>query len=493
LNNLSLRTGLVVVGLMMGCTEQSAVAPTPTPAPVPLSERMSIEALTAHLDALEGLADANEANRAHLTQGYLDSADYIEGRLAAAGIPVVRESFEVRRWSLDDSTLAIEGVAVSHAVLFGSTAGTASAEIVPVDLVLPPGPANTSTSGCEPSDFVDFPAGAIALLQRGTCTFATKALNAEAAGASAVVLFNEGQPGRLETLEGTLDPAPAIPVVGVSFAVGESLASGGGVATVAVESDVVVGTDDNLIATLPGSGHSEAGVILLGAHLDSVPEGPGVNDNGSGSAFLLELLLQAHEAGFEPAHPVQFAWWGAEEIGLVGSYAWAYDETTGQPDAARLDALDAYLNYDMMASSRGMRFIYDGDGSDIADGGASRASGAIEAVYAEWFADRDLDTFAEGMFVPTDSYWFVLEGVPTGGLFSGAFQYDPCYHLACDRRSEIDETLYLELARAGAHTLEVLAEREGPASSRLAPRQRMPDADTRPRPMGCHDHAVFDR
>ncbi len=493
--------GLVFTGLLAyvaaSCTEEEVGIDPPESAPETLADQMSIDALTAHLQALEDLADANAGNRANLTQGYFDSIDYIEDALTEAGIPVERESFEIRRWSLDGSELSVDADPLDHEPLYGSGAGSATAEVVPVDVIVPPGAENASTSGCESADFTGFPAGAIALVQRGSCTFSTKALNAEAAGASAVIVFNEGQPGRTAVLEGTLDEAPLIPVVGVSYATGESLLSAPDAdpafATVSVDSTSLVELDENLLATLPGSGHSEDGVILLGAHLDSVPEGPGINDNGSGSAFLLELLLQAHESGFEPAHPVQFAWWGAEEIGLVGSYAWAYDEQTGQPDAARLDALDAYLNYDMMASSRGDRFVYDGDGSAVDDGGSSAGSGAIEAVYAEWFDDRGLNTQPEPMFVPTDSYWFVLEGVPTGGLFSGAFQYDPCYHLACDRLSEIDPVLYEELAKAGAHTLEVLAEREGPATARLAPRVPVSDAADRPRPMGCHDHAVFDR
>ena len=74
----------------------------------------------------------------------------------------------------------------------------------PLNVPIGDTPAGTTVSGCAASDFNGFPAGNIALVQRGTCTFGAKAANAKAAGASAVVIFNEGQPGRDGVLEGTL-------------------------------------------------------------------------------------------------------------------------------------------------------------------------------------------------------------------------------------------------------------------------------------------------
>ena len=74
------------------------------------------------------------------------------------------------------------------------------------------------------------------------------------------------------------------------------------------------------IADLPG--RSRGGAVLLGAHLDSVANGPGINDNGSGSALVLEIARQARRLGVRPARGLRFAFWGAEELGLVGSTAY---------------------------------------------------------------------------------------------------------------------------------------------------------------------------
>ena len=90
------------------------------------------------------------------------------------------------------------------------------AAVTPVDVNLVP--PRASTSGCEAADFAGFPAGNIALIQRGTCSFGIKAVNAQAAGASAVIIFNQGDtPLREDLIVGTLLPDGAtvtIPVVG---------------------------------------------------------------------------------------------------------------------------------------------------------------------------------------------------------------------------------------------------------------------------------------
>jgi aminopeptidase Y len=106
----------------------------------------------------------------------------------------------------------------------GGIDGTAQGTLLPVDLVLPPTPAPSSTSGCEASDFAGFVAGSIALIQRGTCTFNLKALNAMAAGAAGVIIFNEGQPGRTDAGVFLLGDGVTIPVLFASFAVGNELA-----------------------------------------------------------------------------------------------------------------------------------------------------------------------------------------------------------------------------------------------------------------------------
>ena len=172
--------------------------------------------------------------------------------------------------------------------------------------------------------------GRIALIQRGGCSFALKVANAQTAGAAAVILFNQcNTPDRCVTLTNITAVPPAgsafttinVPVVGVSFAAGELLARAGSTATVAVVND----PQANVIAELDG--RNDDNVVMAGAHLDSVPAGPGINDNGSGSAALLEIAQQI--AKVKPENTLRFAWWGGEEDGLVGSTAYVNGLSAG--------------------------------------------------------------------------------------------------------------------------------------------------------------------
>ena len=169
-----------------------------------------------------------------------------------------------------------------------SGSGDVTAPVQPVDVVVPIGNSqpSTSNSGCEPSDFDDFTAGNVALMQRGTCDFAVKAENAEDAGASAAIIFNEGQPGRTDLLAGTLGGnGLAIPVLGLSYADGAEL-----VESARAQDDDVhafastlseIRPTKNVIADTK-KGDKEK-TLVVGSHLDSVVEGPGINDNGSGT------------------------------------------------------------------------------------------------------------------------------------------------------------------------------------------------------------------
>lgn len=201
--------------------------------------------------------------------------------------------------------------------------------------------ARASTSGCEVANFagLDFSGpNDIALIQRGGCTFTVKALNAEVAGAEAVIIFNQGDASagdRFGLLVGTLGGPNVvdIPVVGASFAQGEALAAAGSTAQVLV--DFVVRSSFNVIAELPG--RNDDNVVMAGAHLDSVPEGPGINDNGSGSAALLEVAQATSK--LRPENTLRFAWWGKEEGGLVGSTQWV-----AQQSQAELDRIARFIN-----------------------------------------------------------------------------------------------------------------------------------------------------
>ena len=338
---------------------------------------------------------------------------YVESRLDDAGYDVDLQEFDFE--SFDLSVLeqtSPDPIAFEYGVDFLENAftpvvpeGTASGTLVPVDVAGP-------DSGCEAADFDGFPAGAIALVKRGTCGFADKALNADAGGAAGVIVYNDGAAADRFGLISMIGETPGldIPAVFVTFEVGDLLASDGPrEVTVTVEGEIR--TTTNVLAELPGRRNNDR-VVMAGAHLDSVTPGPGINDNGSGSAALLETALQMAEN--RPRNTVRFAWWGAEESGLLGSTHYveqlSFDEQL---------EIALYLNFDMVASTNFVRFILDGDGSEFGAPGPI-GSDRIEALFAGFFEDRGLATDETAFDGRSDYGPFIAVGIPAGGLFTGA-------------------------------------------------------------------------
>ncbi|KQZ07401.1 aminopeptidase [Agromyces sp. Root1464] len=413
-----------------------------------LLECVRVDGVLEHQQALQDIADANGGNRAAGTTGYTESVDYVVDTLEAAGWNVELDGFDftyVPPPTLQQ--LAPTPATYESAVFTGTGYGDITGNVVPVDIVLAP-PRDPVTSGCEDSDFVGFPAGSIALIQRGTCEFGVKAVNAQEAGAAAVIMFNQGNTElRSGLLTGTLfgvNQTPlSIPVVGASFADGAKLAQAGSTAHVVVSSPESR-PQVNVIAELPGK--NDGNVVMAGAHLDSVQAGPGINDNGSGSSALLEIAQQMSK--LQPENTLRFAWWGAEESGLLGSRAYVADQVA----AGTLDDVALYLNFDMVASPNYIFMVYDGDesGWDAPEGvpipeGSTQIEDLFESYYT-WAGVPYDDAQFSGR---SDYQAFIQNGVPAGGLFTGAevvktpaqaeiwggtagAQYDPCYHLVCD-------------------------------------------------------------
>jgi Zn-dependent M28 family amino/carboxypeptidase len=444
----------------------NAAVPTDTSE---LREAVTADAIMDHLAELQKIADNNGDTRASGTPGYDASVDYIEDLLLAAGYEVTRQDFLFNSFR-ELSEPVFEQVSPNEVTYVPdvdfftaeySGSGDVEAPLQAVDLVLPPGEeASTSNSGCEPEDFADFVDGNIALVQRGTCDFSVKAHNAFVAGAVGVIIFNEGQEGRTETLAATLGDAFSddLPVIGTSFEIGNELAAllDEGEVVIHLATDTLIELDvptQNLIAETP-TGRDDR-VVMAGAHLDSVPAGPGINDNGSGSATLLEIALQMAAADIEPRNAVRFAWWGAEEAGLVGSQFYVDSLTKSEAKDVEL-----YLNFDMIGSPNYARFVYDGDGSAFGIRGPA-GSHAIEDVFEEFFASQGLASEPTAFDGRSDYDAFITAGIPAGGLFTGAedvkseeqvalygglatfegepVSYDPCYHQACDSLDPIGD------------------------------------------------------
>ncbi|WP_106402758.1 M28 family metallopeptidase [Actinocorallia populi] len=451
--------------LIMAAAAASPVAAAPDPQAQ--AAAVKPDAVQRHLRALQKLAEANGGTRASGTPGYAASRDYIVRQLRKAGYKPTVQEFQFPFFS-ENSTAAFEQL-TPDAVTYRPTpadgsslgdfftmeysgSGDATGTVRPVDVMIPPGAEpNSSTSGCEASDFAGFPAGAVALVQRGTCTFYDKAVNAQAAGAAAVILFNEGQEGRADVLTGTLGaPDLSIPVIGTSYAIGADLADPAGT-TVHVKTDTTSDTRTtwNVLAETRRGNPDD--VIMSGSHLDSVPVGPGVNDNGSGSAALLELALRSNR--LKPKNKMRFAWWGAEENNLLGSTH--YVNALSEDESSRIAM---YLNYDMIGSPNHVYFIYDGDDSDATGAPAGpEGSAEIEKVFERYFDRRGLPHKGTDFDGRSDYGPFIAAGIPSGGLFTGAEgvktaeeaalfggtagqAYDPCYHAPCDTIDNINPT-----------------------------------------------------
>ncbi len=409
-----------------------------------LLECVRLEGVRAHQAALQAIADGNGGTRAAGTSGYTASVNYVVDTLEAAGWNVTLDEFPFV--FVPPSTLQqLTPVAATYetGAYTGSGFGTITGNVIPVDLNLTP-PRSVVTSGCEAADYagLDFSGPLdIALIQRGTCTFGTKAVTAQAAGAEAVIIFNQGNtPAREGLIVGTLGGSVLIPVVGASFAQGVALSQAGSTALVDVdppESRPQV----NVIAELPGANNDN--VVMAGAHLDSVRAGPGINDNGSGSAALLEVAEQIGK--LRPQNTVRFAWWGAEEAGLIGSREYV----AGLSQAER-DRIALYLNFDMVGSPNYVFMVYDGDQSGFtAPVPVPEGSVQIEKLFESYYTIAR-QPYDDAQFSGRSDYQaFILNGIPAGGLFTGAevvktpaqqaiwggtagAQFDPCYHLACD-------------------------------------------------------------
>lgn len=425
-----------------------------------LLECVTLEGVREHQEALQKIADNSQdpvypGTRAAGTDGYARSVEYVAGLLEDAGYQVTLDPVDITfNFPAVLNQLTPVQAEYETGVFTGSGSGTVEGQVFPVDINLTP--PRASTSGCEAADFagIDWSGeNDIALVQRGTCFFGTKAYYAEQAGAEAIIIFNQGNTPDREGLivadaTSVDEPIPGapgpvthgIPVVGASFADGVALSEPGSTAFVEV-SPAETRTDFNVIAELPGKNPDN--VVMAGAHLDSVIEGPGINDNGSGSAALLETALLM--SNLNPQNTLRFGWWAAEEQGLVGSA----DYVAGLSQAER-DRIALYMNYDMVGSPNYIFMVYDADQSTFpAPVPIPPGSAAIEDVYESYYTlvgEPYDDTEFSGR---SDYEAFILAGIPSSGLFTGAEEpktaqqeaiwggtagqpFDPCYHLACD-------------------------------------------------------------
>lgn len=460
------KTFSTAVTLLAACTLTAAGCGTKAPEPGPssqsqppavssaatnfaddLAKKVTADAMLAHLKKLQEIADANGGNRALGTSGYAASVNYIANALKDKGFDVETDEFDVRLPFADEPSVTVDGQGVK-ALPLKYTRGTP-----PDGITGPLIPARQDdTPGCTADDYDGLNVqGAVVLVDRGKCPFGDKQTAAAARGAIALIVADnsDGDTGGA-TLGDRTDVK--IPVVGISKADGARLRGKSRKAFIKLNAGVREERTRNVVAqTKTGSTQN---VVMAGAHLDSVPEGPGINDNGSGAAAVLETALQLGSSP-DVRNAVRFGFWGAEEEGLIGSTH--YVSTL---DDEALKDLALYLNFDMLASPNPGYFTYDGDQSAPRTASVPRVpegSAGIErmlAAYLTGAGKTPQDTDFDGR---SDYDGFTQAGIPSGGLFAGAEDkkseeqaelwggkadepFDPNYHKAGDTYDHLDRT-----------------------------------------------------
>jgi Zn-dependent M28 family amino/carboxypeptidase len=475
------RSGLTAIFIVLAFL---VAAPSTLAAPGSgsLRQAVTVEAILAHEAKFQHFGELSTTEFGHPTRvdgsvGFMRSVHYVKNQLEDAGYRVTVQRFRFDRFventapvfeqvTPNDKTYAEE---TDFFTMDYSGSGDVTANVQEVtNNQFPPAAEPSSAAGCEAADFADFTPGNIALIQRGTCTFREKADSALDAGAVGVIIFNEGQPGREEALAGTLGPPQTtIPVIGTSFAVGEELHTllGTGPVTVhiVVDASIVDTPSANVIADSKTGDPTDT--VVVGAHLDSVEAGPGINDNGSGSAAILEVAKQMANLRIEPENRVRFAFWGGEEFDLLGS-----EHYVSSLSKRQLNKIMLNLNFDMVGSPNFVRFVYDGNGSATGTAGPP-GSGKIERFFLNYFEHQGLATDPTPFDGRSDYGPFIDRGIPAGGLFTGAEgvktaeqaavyggtadePYDPCYHQLCDQYPDnLNVTVLDQMSDAIAHVV----------------------------------------
>ena len=452
---------IAVAGLTVACSASAPPAPAPTTTSTPASTSVSAPTPDAglpgrlvadvtgdnafrHLEELQRIADANSGNRALGTPGYDASVEYVARTLRDAGYTVETPEFTARSFSAQDVRLTVDGAPIAATAIGFSPATPAGGITAPLAVL-----AQDETPGCEAADFGGVPAGAVVLVRRGTCPFGVKSANAAAARAAAVLVSNN--------LDGPLDQATlgdttgVLPTAGLSKADGDALVGRAGASVNLVLATTIEERASRNVVAQTTTGNPD-NVVMAGAHLDSVPAGPGINDNGSGTAALLETAVRLGGAP-AVANAVRFAFWGAEEEGLIGSTRYV----AGLSEADR-QKVSLYLNLDMVGSPNAAYLAYDGDNSDNEGAGPGpEGSATVERVLLEQLAATGVTGEGTDFDGRSDYGPFIDAGIPAGGLFTGAEEvktaeqaqrwggtagqpYDRCYHQACDRTDGIDRT-----------------------------------------------------
>jgi hypothetical protein len=398
-------------------------------------------ALWKHLENLQKIADENPGAKGHGnrdtgTPGYRASVDYVAGLMRLAGYRVHIQSYPLKRSvTIGAPQLTIDGHAFRDAKDW-YVAGLSGSGFISASIAVPRGRNRDSESetGCASADFHGFRHGDVALLRRGICGFDTQIANAERAGASAAILYNDRVSETASTyrnhaggkaFRAQLSREARIPVAGaLSYTLGASLAARSlsdqpPAATLNIRTEIKSGTDYNVIADSAFGDPSHA--VVVDAHLDSI-YGAGILDNGSGSATILEIALNM--ANTPTTNRLRYIWFGGEEIALLGSkyYTRHLNKRDLRNIAFDIDAdVTATPNYAVL----------------IADPGHARAKDKFppNVIPGSQIGNRAFLRYFRSIGIPariasfgndgTDSLSFSFAGVPNTGILT---QQNCCKH-----------------------------------------------------------------
>ncbi|CAF0954270.1 unnamed protein product, partial [Didymodactylos carnosus] len=473
-----------------------------------LQNSITAEQMLGHLAQLQRIADSSGGTRAIGTAGFNLTLNYITDYLSQfSNLEVKQEFFNVSTWRLLRVPVFlsyINGVEVNYTWgpaqdFYHMTYSRPADFSTPVRLTIIP------RLGCDDSDWsAALPyaaAGSIALVIRGECTFVEKVNLAAKYNAAGILIYNDGTaPDRFTPVIATAGPNATFPALGLSYQLGTILVqaaqntSTNASVRITIVAQYVPNTVVGNICAHTVTGDATQ-TIVIGSHSDSVPEGPGINDNGSGSAANLVLaanLARLLQTSTYPVYPyrVKFCWWGAEEVGLLGS---AYHADVAKSSTVLGERIEAVrlerqnylvnLNYDMLGSPNYIFGIYDGTTANRNTTPANAIPGSIRLseLYRDWFINQSLPwTYTE--FSGRSDYGpFLAAGVVASGLFSGGDDtktkeerdyydrllgqgqggiasaiHDPCYHQTCDSMANINPFAYEKMVKAAAYVLEYL-------------------------------------
>ena len=413
--------------------------------------------LWKHMQAFEAIAVANlspadnHPSRNSGEPGYKASADYVAQKMTDAGYNVTIQQYTFTYYAFKAPPTMSEVSPVAHDYGLttewnaGQSVGTANAELQPAGgIIIPPTPTPTSSSGCTAGDFSGFVAGRIALIQRGTCFFGEKVLNAQAAGATGVIIFNEGNPDRTAVLNGSLVDAagnpiiPTIPVAFTSFAIGSDLLNQYQqavqnqtplpVMNITIQAIVQPNAPDyNVIAESKGGDKNH--VVVVDAHLDAI-YGEGMLDNASGSATILDIAEKMKNV--TPRNKLRFIWFGGEELGLLGSIYYVNNLSSNDRSHIGYD-----LDADVTATPNYVVGVLDPAGPDLFGRNVTatfpnRVYKASRVARDQAIAYFDSINLNHELFSPvgTDAFSFNEVGIPASGLLTG----QDC----CKSQAEVD-------------------------------------------------------